>query len=604
MKTGFISRRQAWRQGMLPSEPGTADQRRAGRRPTRGRASSAARLASLTLLSAAVLSACAIKPEPISQAEHLKRAEDDYRTLYSTYVPLTRPLTLSDAISRALKYNYNARLAKTEETLQDRQLDLAIAQMLPRLAANAGYTWRNNDNAAQSVSELTRQQSLEYSFSEQPSHATASLELSWNLLDLGVSYFQAKQQGYRTYAAVERRRKVIDDIVKSTQEAYWKAVAADRLLPRLKPLLIEADKMLENSREASRQKLVPQLQGLDYQQNMLSVVGQLRRMQTDLNTARVQLASLIDVPTDAPIQFAPMDLDLSTTAAKVDPRKLEALGLAMRPELREEAYQEKIDQQDVYKEIVKMMPGVGVLGSLNYDSNRYLYNPNWAQLGVNATFNLVNLIEGPKAISAAKASVEVSRQRRLALSVAVLTQINLSYQQYLASVEDLDIAKQINDVEQQIRVASANEASAQEESEADRIRRDLASMVAEFSYDRTIAQVHTALTNLYTSVGVDLVPPNADTGDLAQLSARVEAAIAGWEAGQLPNVALALPEASALAAPAAAASAASAAAGTTAPAAAATAPTAGAQSPAMPAAQATAAPQPVASAAPTGIAAQ
>lgn len=549
MKSKFFSRRDARLQGAVCSA--RTVQGESGDRQNRcARSALSVRLTGLTLLSAAVLSACAIKPEPITQAEHFQRAQDDYKTLYSTYVPLTRPLTLSDAISRALKYNYNARLAKTQETLQDRQLDLAIAQMLPRLAANAGYTWRNNDNAAESVSELTRQQSLEYSFSEQPSHATASLELSWNLLDLGVSYFQAKQQGYRTYAAVERRRKVIDDIVKSTQEAYWKAVAADRLLPRLKPLLAEADKMLENSREASRQKLVPQLQGLDYQQNMLSVVGQLRRMQTDLNTARVQLASLIDVPTDVPIDFAPMDLDYATAAAKVDPRKLEALGLAMRPELREEAYQEKIDQQDVYKEIVKMMPGVGVLGSLNYDSNRYLYNPNWAQLGVNATFNLVNLIEGPKAISAAKASVEVSRQRRLALSVAVLTQVNLSYQEYLAAVEDLDIAKQINDVEQQIRVASANEAKAQEESEADRVRRDLASMVAEFSYDRTIAQVHTALTNLYTSVGVDLVPPTADTDDLDKLSERVKMAIAGWEAGQLPTVAVALPAASTFAAPA------------------------------------------------------
>ncbi|RDU97993.1 TolC family protein [Trinickia dinghuensis] len=532
MKTKFFSRRKAGLPGLACSE----------------RTVASARLAGLTLLSAAVLSACAIKPEPITQAEHFQRAQNDYKTLYSTYVPLTRPLTLADAISRALKYNYNARLAKTEQTLQERQLDLAMAQMLPRIAANAGYTWRNNDNAAESVSELTREQSLEYSYSEQPSHATASLELSWNLLDLGVSYFQAKQQGYRTYAAVERRRKVIDDIVKSTQEAYWKAVAADRLLPQLKPLLAEADKMLANSREASAQKLVPQLQGLDYQQNMLSVVGQLRHMQTDLNTARVQLASLIDVPTDAPIQFAPMDLDYAATAAKIDPRKLEALGLAMRPELREEAYQEKIDQQDVYKEIVKMMPGVGVLGSLNYDSNKYLYNPNWAQLGVNATFNLVNLIEGPKAISAAKASVEVSRQRRLALSVAVLTQVNLSYQEYLAAVEDLDIAKQINDVEQKIRVASANEAKAQEESEADRIRRDLASMVAEFGYDRTIAQVHTALTNLYTSVGVDLVPPNADTDDLSKLSERVQGAIAGWEAGQLPSVSMVLPAASTFAA--------------------------------------------------------
>ena len=498
-------------------------------------------LSGATLLCATLLAACAMKPEPISQAEHLKRAQDDYKTLYSTYVPLTEPLTLPDAIARALKYNYDAQLAKTEETLQDRQLDLAMAQMLPRLAANAGYTWRNNDNAAQSIDEFTRVRSLDYSFSESPSHATASLELSWNLLDFGVSYYQAKQQGYRTYVAVERRRKVIDGLVKSTQEAYWKAVAADRLLPRLRPLLIDAQRMLDAGRQASRENLVPPLQGLDYQQNMLSVVGQLRHMQTDLNTATVQLASLINVPSDTPIQFAPMDLDMQSPNSAVDPRKLEALALAMRPELREEAYQEKIDQQDVYKEIIKMLPGVGILGSLNYDTNRYLYNPNWAQLGVNASFNLMSLIEGPKAIAAAKTSVQVSYQRRLALSVAVLTQVNLSYQDYLASAQELDIAKQIDDVEQKIRVASANASQAQEESEADRVRRELASMVSEFTYDRSIAQVHTALTNLYTSVGVDLVPPNADTDDLPTLSRRVKEAISGWEAGKLPELAMMTP---------------------------------------------------------------
>lgn len=489
----------------------------------------------LALAGTALLSACAVRPDPITQAENFKRAQDDYRTLYANWVPLTRPLTLSDAIARSLKYNYESQLVKAEEALQDKQFDLAVAQMLPRVAANAGYTWRNNDNAAESVSELTGQQSLQYSYSEQPSHATASLEMSWNLLDAGVSYFQAKQQGYRMYVAVERRRKVIGDLVKNTQSAYWKAVAADHLLPRLKPLLAEAEKILANLREANRQSLLPKLQGLDYEQAMLSVVGQLQHMQADLNAARVQLAALINVPADAPIKFAAMPMNLDANAVRIDRDKLEQLGLAMRPELRQEAYQEKIDQQDVYKEIVKMMPGVGVLGSLNYDTNKYLYNPSWAQLGVNATFNLVSLINGPKAISAAKQSVEISRERRLALSVAVLTQVNLAYQDYLTSVDDLDIAKRLDEVEQKIRVASANAARSNDESEADRVRRDLASMVAEFSYDRNIAQVHTALTNLYASVGVDLVPPNADTQDLAKLSEQIRESIAGWEAGKLPE---------------------------------------------------------------------
>ena len=499
------------------------------------------RQASLFALSAAVLGACTVTPEPITPAQHFERAQQDYQTLYASYVPLTEPLTLANAIARSLKYNYDAQLSKTEITLQEKQLDLAMAQMLPRVAANAGYSWRNNDNAAESVSEVTRQRSLESSFSEEPAHSTAGLELSWNMLDLGVSYFQAKQQGYRAYVAVERRRKVIDGIVKGVQEAYWKAVAADRLLPRLNPLLAEAQRILNASREASAKRLEPPLQALDFQQNMLQVIGQLQRMQTDLNSARIQLASLIAVPVDAPYALAGMDVALQPPSGPVDPRKLEALSLALRPELREEAYQEKIDQQDVYKEMIKMMPGIGLLGSINYDTNKYLFNPSWGQLGAQVTFNLVNLIEGPKAIEAAKVSVEVSRTRRLALSVAILTQVNLSYQEYLAASQDLGISKQIDDVEQQIHVASDNASAAKTQSDADRVRRELATMVAELGYDRSIAQVHSALVNLYTAVGVDLVPPSVETDDLTALSQHVALAISGWEAGKLPDAEIPAP---------------------------------------------------------------
>lgn len=493
------------------------------------------RAAGLAALTAVLLASCTMKPEPILQPEHVQRAQDDYKTLYAAYKPLEGPLSLPDAIARALKYNYDSELSKVELSLQDKQFDLAMTQMLPRLAATAGYNWRSNDNSAESVSELTKQQSLEYSFSEEPTHGTAGLELSWNIIDFGVSYFQAKQQGYRTFVAVERRRKVIDGIVKSVQEAYWKGEAANRLLPRVVPLLADAQRMLDASREANSKKLEPALQSLDFQQGLLQVIGQLKHIQSDLISAKLQLASLINVPSDAAIPFPAMDLTIHAAGGPIDPRNLETVGLAMRPELREEAYQEKIDKQDVYKEIIKMMPGIGILGSINYDSNKYLFNPSWGQLGLQASFNLVNLIEGPKAIEAAETSVEVAKARRLALSVAVLTQVNLAYQEYRIALDDYGITKQIDDVQQQILVASKNAAAANAQSEAEGIRRQLASMVAELSYDRSVAQVHTSLVNLYTSVGIDLVPASVQTDDLPALSQQVGRAIAGWEAGELPQ---------------------------------------------------------------------
>ncbi|WP_368854889.1 TolC family protein, partial [Serratia marcescens] len=66
----------------------------------------------------------------------------------------------------------------------------------------------------------------------------------------------------------------------------------------------------------------------------------------------------------------------------------------LRPELRIEAYQQKIDRQDIYKEILKMLPGVGFLGGLNYNSNNLLYTNTWGAIGVRATINLFNMIQG------------------------------------------------------------------------------------------------------------------------------------------------------------------------------------------------------------------
>lgn len=487
------------------------------------------------LLAGSALAGCTLTPEAIPPEEHFQRARSDYRQLYAEYVPVSGPLTLEDAVARALKYNYDSQLAKTETTLQERQLDLALAQMLPRLAVDAGYNWRDNDAASRSVSVQTGQTSLDYSYSTEREHYTADLQFSWNTLDLGVSYFQARQQGYRAFVAVERRRKVINTIVKEVRAAYWKAVTAQHLLPKLEPTLAAAEKALTNSRQAQKDRLQAPLQALEYQQNMLQAISQLKRIRTELMSARAQLAALINVPPTAPLPLAalaenpplPKPLD-------VDVRKLEELGLAMRPELREEAYQEKIDRQNVYKEMVKMMPGVSLMASLNQDSNTYLYNNSWAEAGVRASYNLVNLIQGPKALEAAEAGVAVAKTRRLAVSVAVLTQVNLAYQQYLRSLEGLDTAVDVDKVQKQIASTVAKANAAQAQSDLEKVRRFMAAAAAELERDRALSDVHQSLGNLYAAVGLDLVPPTVQTDDLPGLTGQVRTAIADWEAGRLP----------------------------------------------------------------------
>ncbi len=489
----------------------------------------------LTLMAPILLAACGtIRPDPITQEEHAQRAQDDMATLLKVKQPITGPLTLAEAIARALKFNYDAELSRIEQSLQERQIDLAMAQMLPRLAANAGYTLRDNYNAARSVSLATRQTSLDYSYSELPGRGSASLQFSWNALDVGVGYFQAKQQAYRALVAVERRRKVLDNLVKGVQEAFWRAAVAQQVLPQLAPVLAQAETMLANSRTAARQRLQPRAQALEYQDGLLQVITQLRRLRTDLSSAKIRLASLIDVPPGSEFTLVIPPMGGPARPGTVDIVALEQLGLNLRPELREAAYQEKIDRQDVYKEMIKMMPGIGILGSLNYDSNRLLYNHTWGDIGIRATYNLVSLIEGPQAISAARTSVEVSKARRLALGVAVLTQVNLGYQEYLTALDELGSASEIESVQRELASTAAGATASDAQPESARVKRALSAMAATFERGRALADSYGALTNLYAATGVDIVPADVDTNDLPALIVTVEQAIKPWQEGQLP----------------------------------------------------------------------
>ncbi len=156
-------------------------------------------------LLALVVSGCAVTSEPIDRSVSEQRARTDLQSMYKDQEPLSGPLTLHQAMARAVKYNLEGRLKIMEEALAKRQLDLASFDMLPRMALDAGYVGRNNVNASSSQSVETGTQSLEPSTSQDRDREVADLTMVWNVLDFGVSYISAKQAGDQRLIVQERR---------------------------------------------------------------------------------------------------------------------------------------------------------------------------------------------------------------------------------------------------------------------------------------------------------------------------------------------------------------------------------------------------------------
>jgi outer membrane protein TolC len=102
---------------------------------------------------------------------------------------------------------------------------------------------------------------------------------------------------------------------------------------------------------------------------------------------------------------------------------LEETALVSRPELREQDYQVRINAAETRKTLLRMLPGIELSAGGHYDSNSFLVNNSWADVGVKATWNLFNLMSGPAAHSAAKANEQVGELQRQAMSLAIMAQL-------------------------------------------------------------------------------------------------------------------------------------------------------------------------------------
>jgi outer membrane protein, multidrug efflux system len=163
------------------------------------------------------LAGCSIMPVKLTQEEITTRAAADHQHLADGQEPVAGPIDLYEAMARALKYNLEARVEFTHKALAETQLGLAHYNMLPRLAANAGFDGRNNFTGGVAQSLITGRQVLEPFTSAERNIFSADLALSWNVLDFGLSYVRAKQAADDVLIAEEERRRVANRVIQEVR---------------------------------------------------------------------------------------------------------------------------------------------------------------------------------------------------------------------------------------------------------------------------------------------------------------------------------------------------------------------------------------------------
>ncbi|MDB6444905.1 MULTISPECIES: TolC family protein [Pseudomonas] len=483
-------------------------------------------------LLALVVSGCAVTSEPIDRSVSEERARTDRQNMYKDQEPLNGPLTLHQAMARAVKYNLEGRLKVMEEALAKRQLDLASFDMLPRMALDAGYVGRNNVNASSSQSVETGTQSLEPSTSQDRDREVADLTMVWNVLDFGVSYISAKQAGDQRLIVQERRRKVINTIVQDVRSAYWRAMAAERLLKQIDSLMARVEAARNNSQSMSEQRIGDPVQALGYQRSLIQATRQLEEQRRALSLAKTELATLINLPLGTELTLATPD-QYEIPELKVDMARLEQEALASRPELREQDYQTRITAAETRKAMLRLLPGLEFSAGGHYDSNSFLVEQGWADYGVKVTWNLFNVISAPAAIDVAKAGEEVAAARRQAMSIAVLAQLYVANANYRDALRQFKTNQQLSDIDGQIVGQLRSRHQAAGIGELDLIQGELNTLQADLRRDLSYADLRNAYGQIFASAGLDPLPDEVQSTQVQSIATALANREAAWAQGDI-----------------------------------------------------------------------
>lgn len=482
----------------------------------------------ISALCALLVAGCALQPAPLSPGDIRTRVNTDQLRVYSNQEPLLKAVDFNEALARSLKYNLDYRLKLMESALATGLAEVSRFEMLPNLVASAGYSRRNNDSGGTSIGIETGVASLIPSTSVERRHSTQGIEFSWNILDFGVSYFRAQMQADQVLIAEERRRRVVQNILQDVRSAYWRAVGAQRLAREADRLLERVNLALHRSRESETQGLLGPKDALTYQRLLLDSVSLLTARKQELEFAKRELAALMNVTPGTDFSVVEQE-ERELMPVPVNIAELEELALINRPELREEDYRARISDNDAKRQLMALLPGISLSTATQSDSNRYLYNKSWMDSSAHVTLNMLRLLSLPALENVQEGQKKTDEARRLALTMAILTQVRVAIERYRLTQSDLEVARESNNVDQRLASYARAAMTTQIDSELEMIRAETRALNSEYQRYSAYANAASAYGRIYNALGLDVVPDGVEEASIIDLGNKIAANIASVE---------------------------------------------------------------------------
>ena len=484
----------------------------------------------------ALTSCSSIRPKPVVDDEVLSLSRAGREAARKDVEPITRPLSLQEAMARALKYNLNQRAQLMEQAIALNVWEAGKFDLLPRALATAGYRTRNRDLITRSEDSVTGQPSLANPYiSSDRNYGSADLGLSWSVIDFTVGYYNAKQNADRILIAAEHRRKAMHVLTRDVTIAFWRMVSAQRLVVEVRTTIITAEGALADAAQAQAEGLRSPADNLRYQRQLLENVRLLSSIEKEFAVARLTLANLINAPLGQEFAVVEPSNAPNVRILDVSSEQMEIVALLQNADFKEQIYNGRIAAQEVRKSIAKLLPNLSFSDTLRHSTDSYLINQSWNEAGIILSQNLTGLLSLPATKRMAKAGVTLAERRRVAAQMALLAQVHIARLQLSSAHQQLDLADRIWKLDLDLTRLSANREDVQADSKLTKVSADTAAIVSMLRRYQALSEFNAAAGALQATLGMQIDVGSVNDLSLEELTNAIATWEESWQEGQLPE---------------------------------------------------------------------
>ncbi|MCY3024114.1 MAG: TolC family protein, partial [Planctomycetota bacterium] len=364
---------------------------------------------------AAVLVGCA--PPRVSREEETARfnTETESRRAALGLDP-AQPLTLAQCEAIALRNNLAYRVTLLQTQLQDEQVRLSLAGILPKITAEFGEARRNNK-------PLVGFGGTTVAFEDQKA-ARFNLRAVIPVFDFGATYFAyhiARDREMQERLAAVRARQLLLRDVRTAYAQYAAALRQERLA---RVAVAAAGEVLKTATSLEREGLGSAADTAFVEAALAQAGLELLLAQRRVEESRLRLNMTLSVMpwTDYQVE-TPMPETLPVPGPE-NVAALEQAALRARPELWSQDLERHISATEVRRRITAFLPHLDGVWDFNWSTQSMQVNPTFYTAGFVVGQTLLDGTSNIWRYTAAKKEVAVQQERALLVAMGVLFDVD------------------------------------------------------------------------------------------------------------------------------------------------------------------------------------